>query len=223
MDNINSIQSILGADATIQQPQNTKELGQSDFLKIMISQLANQDPLNPQENTDFISQMAQFGTNDGIQKLHTSFESLANSLHSNQALQATSLVGKTVQVPSFAAALNENGLTGAVKLEGNADSLNIKISNAAGEWVKTIQLGPQSAGVIDFKWDGNTDEGKALPQGVYQMNAEVSDAGSTFAAVTLASANVNSVTLNQPGKGLMLSIEGVGEVDFNEIYKIISV
>lgn len=222
MDTVTPLQQVLGLQPDTNATQSKKELGQSDFMKIMITQLSAQDPLNPNENTDFIGQIAQFGTNDGIQKLQNTFENFAKSMHSNQALQATSLVGKTVQIPSFGIELTETGMAGAVKLDAAVHGLTVKISSPEGELVKSVRLGPQSAGIVDFNWDGKNDAGESYPNGIYRITAEAQEGSRTYAATTLANANVNSVTINQQGQGLMLSVNGIGEVGFDDVVRILS-
>ena len=93
-----------------------KELGQTDFLHLMLTQLKNQDPFKPLDSSEFLGQLAQFGTVSGLAQLQTSFDGLASSLTSDQALQASGLVGRSALVPGAEALLANGKLSGAVDL-----------------------------------------------------------------------------------------------------------
>src|SRR5258708_1977704 len=111
-----NVNSQLGQNQQAQLPQ--KNLGQRDFLKLMVAQIQNQDPTHPQANGEFLAQLAQFSTNDGIMKMQNSLQELSASLQSNQALQASALVGRKVFVESNILALGESGETkAAIEME----------------------------------------------------------------------------------------------------------
>ncbi len=127
------------------------ELGQEEFLNLMITQLKNQDPFKPLESGEFLGQLAQFGTVSGLAGLQTSFNSLASSLVSNQALQAAGLVGRTALVESDTAALPAGGIVeGAVELPATSGRVVVEISDATGEVVRHIELGGQAEGLVRF-------------------------------------------------------------------------
>ena len=134
-----------------------KTLGQDDFLKLMTTQIQNQDPLKPMENTEFFSQIAQFSTVSGIEKLQGSFSDLATQLTSSQALDASSLIGRNVLVPSSVGVLDADGLAGAIDVPGSGTA-QIQIRDGNGVLVRTLDLGSQPAGQLAFEWNG-TDAG----------------------------------------------------------------
>ena len=188
-------------------------LGQEDFLKLMVAQLRNQDPLKPME-------MAQFGTVSGINDLQKSFASLSESLVSNQALQAASLVGRDVMAATGAGVLGESeGLRGLVELPESTQSLVLNITDASGRLVRRLELGTQAAGEVPFQWDGFGDDGKRAAPGTYYITAEARYGDRTEAVETLTANRVDAVMLGQGG--IVVSLAGSGEIDFNEIRRIL--
>ncbi|GAB4391759.1 MAG: flagellar hook assembly protein FlgD [Gammaproteobacteria bacterium] len=198
-----------------QGPSN--QVNQEDFLTLLIAQINNTNPLDPQDGTDFVAQLASIGTVDGIQNLQQSFESLSASLQSSQALQASALVGRSVQVPANTVNLTEEGSPRAsFILPQNASSLNVSILNANGEIVQQVALGPTTAGTIPFTWDGITSNGDRAPAGNYQLRAEAQINGEVTGLNSLVLANVDSVSIDQQ-RGLILNLAGAGSVPFNQV------
>lgn len=196
------------------------KLGQDDFLKLMITQLQNQDPFKPLENGEFLGQIAQFGTVSGIEDLQKSFKSLASSLVSNQALQASELVGRQVLAQSSTGEWVPGGtLDGAVELSASVADMTVSIVDASGQVVRRIALGTQPAGLARFSWDGLRDDGSFAPAGRYRVKAEVNYGGTQYAVDTLIAAPVESVTLGASG-GLSLNLSGIGTVGFADVRRI---
>ena len=197
-----------------------KDLGQEDFLNLMTTQLQNQDPFKPMESAEFLSQIAQFSTVNGITELQQSFAGLADSLHSNQALQASSLVGREALVTSGTGLLQRGGsLEGAVDLNQTTRDVTIEITDPSGRLIRNIELGTQVPGVNHFTWDGLDSDGARVPPGAYQIRASGQVGGVTQALETLVQGHVNSVTLNGPN-GLILNVDGYGAVDFGEVRQL---
>ncbi|MBL1433313.1 MAG: flagellar hook assembly protein FlgD [Gammaproteobacteria bacterium] len=216
---ISRLQSI--GIATRPTTRETSELGQDDFLRIMLAQLENQDPTSPLEGNEFLSQITQFSIADGVSGLNESFADLANSLTSNQALQASALVGRSVLVPGDSAGLSENGtLQGQVALPNGASSVTVDIFNLGGELVNSINLGPQVAGNVDFVWNGVTNNGEQAEPGTYRVAARANVGGTQEALSTLISARVDSVTLQNGGGSLEINLAGIGPVSFSSVQEI---
>lgn len=207
----------------------TNELGQTAFLELMITQLNNQDPLSPQENTEFIAQLAQFSSVEGIQRLNENFESFAGNFTSNRALQASSLVGRSVTVPGDTTYLLENQLvSGVASLPASTMDLNVNIYDAAGSLLQQFPVGFQLAGDVNFRWDGLNFEvngeivsspannGSALPPGQYTFELTASQDGNTEQLETAVSANVNSVTV-EPNGNIILNLAGSDPVNLNDV------
>jgi len=198
-----------------------KELGQEDFLELMTAQLKNQDPLKPMENGDFLAQIAQFSAVEGIGDLNESFTGLSDSLVSNQALQATNLVGRSVLAPTGVAALAQGGsIRGTVELPAASGEVVVNVYDQAGQVIRRLELGTQASGPADFKWDGLKNDGTFASPGNYFISAEASIDGQFESVETLLASGVRSVTLSNSG-GLLLDLDGIGSLDFSEVRQIL--
>jgi flagellar basal-body rod modification protein FlgD len=217
VDKTNSVLDSLTKTNAARQPSNS--LGQDQFLQLMVAQLKNQDPMQPMQNGEFLSQMAQFGTVKGVQELQNSFSQLAGSLQSNQALMASSMVGRSVLVPGQVGSLEPGaGLAGAVAVPSSSNVV-VGIYNTSGQMVRHLDYGTQPAGQMNFVWDGVTDSGAAAPAGNYQIRAVTASGAETKAADTLVRARVDSVSLGGT-KGMQLNLAGLGTVAFNDVKQI---
>jgi flagellar basal-body rod modification protein FlgD len=197
------------------------ELGQEEFLELMTSQLRFQDPLSPMENGEFLAQMAQFGTVSGINELNNAFASMSAAFQSNQALQASTMVGRSVLVEGDRLVLTpDEAAHGAVELDQPANKLIINVSDSSGQLVHRIDLGQQPAGMIDFDWNGLNTDGEALAAGDYQVRAEIHRGEQVSAGNTLTQVHVESVTLGQGGQDLTLTVSGLGDISMSQIRKI---
>ncbi len=200
--------------------QNSNELGQDDFLELMLTQLKHQDPLNPAESSEFIAQMAQFATVTGITDLNNSFATLSGSLQSSTALQASTMVGATVLVPSTKAELDAGGqISGKVYLENSTTNLALNILDSSGQTVKQISLGSNEAGLVKYTWDGTDNAGNALPAGKYTVEATATVDGEAVAQTVLVNAKVESVSLAS-GNEAQLNLGGLGKYSMNDVLEI---
>ena len=198
------------------------ELGKNEFLELLVAQLNNQDPMAPQENGEFIAQLAQFSTVEGIEKMNSSMDAMASSFQSSQALQASSLVGRTVVIPSEVAMVDpELGFTGQLALPESSGAVKVNIYDEAGSMVATVDLGAQEAGIHDFTWDGKDSSGNTLPSGQYSFEAQASINGEPVQLATLLPANVDSVSLGV-GRGgeMVLNLAGLGSIGLSEVFTI---
>jgi flagellar basal-body rod modification protein FlgD len=200
---------------------STGAMSQSDFLKLMVAQLQAQDPTNPVDNQEFASQMAQFSTLSATQDLNTTVSSLASQLttasQTNQVLSSANLVGRNVMVPATTTAYDGSTATkGAVNV-ATAGAVVIKITDASGNAVRTINLGTQSEGLSQFTWDGKDDSGKAVAAGTYTLAA--TDAGTS--ANTFISGTVTGVGYGGSSVGTYLQVTGVGGVPLAQVAQIL--
>lgn len=223
MSTIDSNTALLDSLGLLRQEQKStasNELGADDFMKLMIAQMQNQDPMSPMDNGDFIAQLAQFSASSGIQDLNSSFASLSTSLQSYQALQASGLVGRSVLVSSDSGMLGAGGaVDGKINLTASTQQMTLGVYDQSGELVRRIPMGMQSAGAVPFRWDGMRDDGTAAPAGVYELRAEALVDGETTAMETLVFNDVESVSLSARG-GVLLNLAGVGTVDLSDVYQI---
>lgn len=203
------------------EPSRKKELGQEDFLKLMVTELRNQDPFKPMKSGDFLGQIAQFGAVSGISSLEKKFTGLAESLVSNQALQAATLVNSSVMVATDVGPLPAGGsLRGAVDLPFAADRVRVGIYDSAGGLVRQFELGANPPGAVRFAWDGVDKDGRRLSPGLYEIRAEATSGPVTQAVETSVADTVESVNLGRAGDPLSVRLKGLGAVDFKDIKQI---
>lgn len=222
ISSVNGNKSIFD-DLGISKPQekSQSELGQAEFFELMVAQMKNQDPLKPETNGDFLAQLAQFRTSDGITEMQGSLESLTTSMQSNQALQASSLVGRSVLVPGSQANLKAGGsVDGIATLESATQNLTLDVYSSSGALVKQMPLGAQPAGDAKFSWDGTDQNNQALPAGQYRMVVNGTIGQESFQFPTHIAANVDSVSLGSNGQGMKLNIAGVGALSLSEVKQI---
>jgi flagellar basal-body rod modification protein FlgD len=220
----NDFQAALGIDPAAAKSTATdrQTLGQDAFLKLMLTQLKNQDPLKPLESSQFLAQLAQFSTVSGIQGLQSSFKDLSGSLVSNQALQASALLGRSVLVNRSDGVLSSGGqLVAAVDVPASTPAVVIDVKDKSGQLVQQLGLGAQAKGLAYFAWDGSLADGTKAPPGVYSLSAQVQGgSGAGTAAAVLVNARVDSVTIGAGQSGLTLSLEGLGDVAFSDVRQI---
>lgn len=201
--------------------QSTGQLGQQDFLKLMTTQMSNQDPMNPMDNGNFLAQIAQFSTVSGIGDLNTSFQNLSTAMASNQGLQASSLVGHSVAVPSTQGVLPAQGsMRAAVNVPASTNNVSVDIVDSAGQVVRHLDLGPQGAGLAQLSWDGTTATGGQAAPGTYTVNATALESGQQTALDVYAVDNVASVTLGANGAAPTLNLNSLGSVDMSTVKQI---
>jgi flagellar basal-body rod modification protein FlgD len=207
--------------AKTSETKDTGQLALEDFMSLMTTQLKNQDPLKPMESGDFLGQIASFGTVSGIADLQASFSSFAKSMQSDQALQGSSLVGRSVLVPSSIGYMTaDSGLTGQINVAEPVTDLKVTIYNEAGVAVRTLEMGSAS-GYTNFSWDGFDNNGAASPEGVYQFKATGTVNGENTAFATATIAKVSSVLVGSGSQGLTVNLAGIGSVPFSEVQEII--
>jgi flagellar basal-body rod modification protein FlgD len=196
-------------------------LGKDAFLQLLTTQLKNQDPLSPQDNTAFVSQLAQFSSLEATQNLGTTVDSIATTYQSSQALQASSLVGRSVIVASGTAVVDTTkGLTGSVTVPTSNSSTVVTVTNSAGSLVDTIDLGSQAAGTANFTWDGKASDGTVAPAGTYSFVATGTSNGTGTALTTYLPATVNSVTMGVAGAEMTLNLAGGSTVGLSKVQTI---
>jgi len=207
----------------LKQPEAKKAddgLGQDAFLELMLTQIKHQDPLNPMESGDFLSQIAQFGTVNGITELNKSFATLSSALQSNQALQASTMVGNTVLVPSNKAELAAGGqVTGKIFSESSLANLVLSISDATGQSIRKINLGTNEAGLTEFTWDGLDGSGNPVPAGSYTIEAAAQVNNEEVAQTVLVNAKVESVSLIT-GQEPLLNLNGLGAYSISDVLEV---
>jgi flagellar basal-body rod modification protein FlgD len=217
IDQLFPASSIAGATAgAVAQPK--KQLGQEDFMKLLVAQMNNQDPNNPADNGAFLAQMAQLSMVSGINKLGTSFDSVAGSLSSTQAMQAVSMVGHQVLTDSNIATLEEGkSVQGQLSVPDATAGLNIQVRDSAGSLVKTIPSAGFQPGLVGFGWDGTNERGEAQPAGDYSITATALVNGKQQAVPLQLYNTVQSVTTMPGTSDISLQLSGHQSVKLSQI------
>jgi flagellar basal-body rod modification protein FlgD len=192
---------------------------QDRFLKLLVTQLKNQDPLNPLDNAQLTSQLSQISTVTGIEKLNTSLQTLSSSLLSSQSLQATGLIGHTVLTEGSSLAFNGSVAAGAgIELPQSADSVKVDIIGPAGNVVRQLDLGARQAGLVNFQWNGLSEGGTSAAAGNYSFQVTATSGGQKVPVTSLMSGVVSSVTLG--ADGVHANVTGLGDVPMRNINRI---
>ena len=192
---------------------------QDRFLKLLVTQMKNQDPLNPMDNAQVTSQLAQISTVSGIDKLNQTMNAMSSSFLASQSLQPSGLIGHNVLAPGSDVLLQSGAGSAGVELPAAADQVSVTIRGAAGEIIKTINMGAQDAGIRTFRWDGSTDTGGRAKDGIYTFEVTATQAGKKVDAVKLGAGVVQSVSL---GNGdLQLNTIGLGAVSIGQVKQIL--
>lgn len=201
-----------------------QKLSQEDFFSLLTEQLSNQDPTKPVDNDQMVAQMTQFSMAEGISDLNAQFESFASSMTSNQALQASSLIGRDVLVESNVGhmAAEGDGVKGVIVNDQTVENMQITISDGTGAVVKVIDAGTQGAGNIEFSWDGNDSSGNPMPAGDYVISASAQANGEGVAVPTAIYRHVGSVSLanSNSSDGIILNLDGDANINLTDVIQI---
>jgi len=190
---------------------------QNQFLSLLVTQLQNQDPLNPMDNAEVTSQIAQLSTVNGINQLNSTLLSLSGQMDVSQSMQAAGLIGKTVLVPGNKISLGtdtadpntKRATAFGVDLVSGASQVTVTILDASGKAVRQMNLGAQPAGVLSLAWDGSGDGGAALSDGAYTFQVGATDANSAqVSATALSSGTVDNVSYGSAGVQVNLGLAG---------------
>jgi len=192
---------------------------QNNFLTLLTTQLQNQDPLNPMDNSQVTSQLAQISTVSGIDKLNTTIQQMTQSFLASQQVQASALIGHGILSPGTDLSLQNSGAAGGVQLDQAADRVTVKILGANGQVIRTLNLGSATQGVTDFTWDGLRDDGTQAPDGAYTFQVTATQGSAQVNAQALALGLVQSVTLGS--QGILLNAAGLGSVNLSDVKQIL--
>jgi flagellar basal-body rod modification protein FlgD len=208
-----------GAGSTTATPTAQAAQDAADrFLKLLVAQLQNQDPLNPLDNAQVTTQLAQISTVSGINQLNDTVAALGASMGVTQYLQAANLVGHDVVLSGNDLGLADGKAQGGVQLASAADHVTVAISDASGNVVRTIDMGAEAAGAQFFNWDGKTDSGAAAPGGHYSFTVTATAAGKPVTFDTLMHATVEGIV--STSSGALLQLSDGNQVAFDAIKQI---
>ena len=191
------------------------------FMRLLLAQIKNQDPLKPTDQTDFVAQLAQFSSLEGIQNLNSSVQDIGSMYRSSQALQATALVGREVLVAGQVGYLEPGDSIDGMIAGGQASGdVVMTIKNASGAVVATRDLGNIGDADTPFSWDGTDNSGNQLPQGLYSIAIEGNAGGNNKALEINMYSRVNSVSIVNNQGGMVLNLNGIGQIDSTKIQEV---
>jgi flagellar basal-body rod modification protein FlgD len=190
------------------------------FLKLLVAQMNNQDPLNPLDNAQVTSQMAQINTVTGINGLNDTVGKLLENFARLEAMQAAQLTGREVLVTGQTMRLGAEGAgTAAIQLTQPADQVVVEVRDGTGQVVREMRLGPQKDGLQRFSWDGQTASGARAPAGTYSFSVKATAGGREIGVTPLAAHRVEGV--RQDAGVLQLVLTGLGPVAYSDIKQIL--
>ena len=193
-------------------------MGQADFLRLMTEQMKNQDPLNPLKGNEFLGQLAQFSTVQGIENMQQAMSAMASVMENDQSLRAASLVGRDALVEvdkvKLAEGVGANGEIVAI----HSGPVQLEVVGAGGQVVRRISVEAAGAGPVQFAWDGKDGDGNALPAGTYTFRASSGSGDSSEALGVRMAARIDSVSIEPTG--LVLNLAGLGSMPLSSVRRI---
>lgn len=222
------LSNVNGGGANGLSARQSDELRES-FMTLLITQLQNQDPLNPMENSEMTSQLAQINTVSGIEELNSTLEGITSQMDANQALQASGLIGKGVMVPGKDVLLEQDSEGNAyttpfgIELAQPAKSVKATIVGQGGQVIRQLDLKSLDAGVHSFDWNGLNEQKEAVASGRYSVQLEATDAeGEKIESTSLQYAVVNRVTPNDGSGSVRLDLGAIyGQISLNDVKQIL--
>lgn len=209
---------VLPVTSTSTSSKNSVENPQDRFLKLLVTQMKNQNPLKPLDNAEVTSQLAQISTVTGIDKLNNTLEKFLSGIEDSRVVEATSLIGHKALVPGNTMSLENSAALGGFELPQSVDMLNVTILDNSGIAVRTLELGAQSSGTNTFIWDGMTTSGTSAVNGDYTFAISAKQGDQEITANPLALGLVNSVS---PGEhDAVLDMGKLGLINMADIKQI---
>lgn len=200
------------------QSQRSTSLGQADFLRLMTEQLKNQDPLKPLDNAQFLGQLAQFSTVQGIDKMQGAMQAVASVMESDQTLRAAALVGREALVEASTVDVGPGAPVRGEIAATSAGPVTVEIVDAAGTRVRTMTVQAGAAGSVPFAWDGKDDAGNPATGGRYTIRAIAGTGENAEALAVGVAARIDSVSIEP--SGLVLNLDGLGSHALSAIRRI---
>lgn len=216
-----TVKPLADREREVQAESGDEQLDRQDFLKLLTTQLQNQNPLDPMENEAFVAQLAQFSQLEATLRSAESVETLVESMNTERMLSSAALVGKKIASESGLAVLKDGGSVEAkVALPDGATTLQVAIKNASGQTVRTLDLGPQSPGAAAINWDGLDEAGEALEDGLYQFEALASLDDQTAKVIVETLVPITAVTLDPTFQQSMLELASGEKISLQAVDRI---
>lgn len=193
----------------------------ADFLRLITTQMKDQNPLQPADPTQFLSQLEQMSQVSSMQAMQSSLSSLQASLQSSQMANGAALIGQTVLAPTSGATLDTSGgtVSGAVVAPSSAKLVTVTVTNSSGALVDTLQVAPAADGLTHFTWNGTNTNGTAVPAGQYKVTATSSDGATNTTLTPLIASKVTSVVVDPSTSALDITTEN-GTVPLSSVVSL---
>lgn len=191
---------------------------QDRFLKLLVTQMKNQDPLKPLDNAEVTSQLAQISTVTGIDKLNTTLQLLTSDFEDSQSIAATEMIGHSAFVPGKSISLDGDGAIAGIELAQPVDQLTVTIFDSSGIAIRKIDRDAQPAGISTIAWDGMTDSGAKAANGDYTFAVSAKQGGNDIKVNTLSFGQVNSVSHGE--QGTLLDMDELGLVSLSNVKQV---
>jgi flagellar basal-body rod modification protein FlgD len=193
---------------------------QNNFLKMLVTQMNNQDPLNPMDNSQLTSQLAQISTVSGMQTMNATLSQLLAQTSASRAMDSAALIGRTVVVPGADVSVKDGVASKiGIDLPKTADAVTVDVLDADGKVVRTIDLKGQVAGVHDVEWDGKDNAGAVVANGDYTFKVTATADGTSVQPVALVYGKVESISGD--ATGVLVNLAGGNKSNVDEVRKIL--
>lgn len=196
----------------------TDNMGQADFLRLMTEQMKNQDPLNPLKGNEFLGQLAQFSTVQGIENMQQAMTAMASVMENDQSLRAASLVGRDALVEVDKVKLAAGAGASGEIVATRSGPIQMEVVDAAGQVVSRVSVDAKASGPVQFAWDGKDGDGNALPAGTYTFRASSGSGDASEALGVRMAARIDSVSIEPTG--LVLNLAGLGSMPLSSVRRI---
>jgi flagellar basal-body rod modification protein FlgD len=216
---VTNVNNASAAEVLNQTTKKSSTDAQDRFLKLLVAQLQNQDPMNPMDNAQMTSQIAQINTVNGITQLNETMQTVASQIVATQNIQAAALIGKSVEVVSDRIVKTDGSAPITMALPLGADSVTVTVLNEAGLPLRTFEMGKQEPGRATAVWDGKTNDGQSVADGKYRIEVVAKAGGVPVEAVPLGSDQVSGVTVTSGQAQLQLS--RLGGVRLGDVISIL--
>jgi flagellar basal-body rod modification protein FlgD len=208
---IATIDNTVSSSTTATAPKKTDPGSEDRFLKLLVAQMQNQDPLNPLDNAQVTSQMAQINTVSGVEKLNKTVTGLTNQFLQMQTLQGAALVGRDVTVAGNSMNISNNVGQGAFELASDASASKVEVLRPDGTVLDTLQLGPQKAGRVNFEWAAKGADAQS------DIRFRVVATNNTAPVAATAYMRDKVVAVNMGGDTLNLELQRSGSLPYSQV------
>jgi len=219
MNSVGSINEMLGIPTTGEvKARGRNEMGQEDFLALMVAQLENQDPTKPMDNNEFLSQMAQFSMVNGIEGSNTSLSSVSEAILGAQGLQAATLLDRQAMIETpWGFFDGVEGVGGFISGVSRTSQVEVQIRDAQGSLVRSVAINPTGQDRLDFVWDGRDQSGQPVSAGNYHITAVGAVDGEVWSLPVATASRIDSVSLDPNSQQVTLNLANGQTVRLGEV------